>query len=243
MARLNAVKKGGGGKKSALKQLRTALLSSGITGAASQISKRDRKRGVHKKTDVRRSKLRAIQTALNPFELQVNRKKLDVLGLKRKDDVVNVAVARQRAVEKRRETLGKQRQQRAHTSAVVDQRIGENDPTMDPEERMLRRFTAERQRRAGGDVFNLDDDVEGGITSLTHFGQSIAEIEKFEQPAGAADDNYDDTPQAMEAADHFGGFDERKKTKAEVMQEIIAKSKQHKYERQQLREQDDDTRR
>ncbi|KAJ2626268.1 nucleolar complex protein 14, partial [Coemansia sp. RSA 1290] len=143
MAKLNAVKRNANtGKQSALKRLRTALSSSGITGAKSQVSKRDRKRGIHKttqKSDERRKKLQAIQSALNPFEFQTNRKKMDILGLKRKDDVVNVAIARQRAVEKRKNTLGKERQQRNRFGGVVDQRIGENDPTMDPEERMLKR--------------------------------------------------------------------------------------------------------
>ncbi|KAJ2529528.1 hypothetical protein GGH20_002191, partial [Coemansia sp. RSA 1937] len=76
MAKLNAVKSSGKGKQSALKRLRTALSSSGITGDKSQVSKRDRKRGIHKtsaKVDERRHKLRAIQSALNPFELQTNR--------------------------------------------------------------------------------------------------------------------------------------------------------------------------
>ncbi|KAJ2649059.1 nucleolar complex protein 14 [Coemansia sp. RSA 1250] len=258
MAKLNAVKRNANtGKQSALKRLRTALSSSGITGAKSQVSKRDRKRGIHKttqKSDERRKKLQAIQSALNPFEFQTNRKKMDILGLKRKDDVVNVAIARQRAVEKRKNTLGKERQQRNRFGGVVDQRIGENDPTMDPEERMLKRFTMERQKRQSrGDMFNLEDDVEGEITSLTHFGRSIDEIDEFDEPAGS---DYGEDDQASGAigssavsATHFGGFEPaageegRKKTKNEVMQEIIAKSKQHKYERQMLKEQDDGVRR
>ncbi|KAJ2850884.1 nucleolar complex protein 14 [Coemansia brasiliensis] len=258
MAKLNAAKRNANnGKQSALKKLRTALSSSGITGAKSHVSKRDRKRGIHKttqKADERRQKLQAIQSALNPFEFQTNRKKLDVLGLKRKDDVVNVAVARQRAVEKRKNTLGKERQQRNRFGGVVDQRIGENDPTMDPEERMLKRFTMERQKRQSrGDMFNLEDDVEGEITSLTHFGRSIDEIDEFDEPAGS---DYGEDDKASGAigssavsATHFGGFEPaageegRKKTKNEIMQEIIAKSKQHKYERQMLKEQDDGVRR
>ncbi|KAJ2814678.1 nucleolar complex protein 14, partial [Coemansia erecta] len=204
------------------------------------------------KTDERRKKLRAIQSALNPFELQTNRKKLDVLGLKRKDDVVNVAAARQRAVEKRKATLGKELEMRNRLGGVVDRRIGENDPTMDPEERMLKRFTAERQKhQARGDMFNLEDDVEGEITSLTHFGRSIDEMEDFDEPVGSDYEDHVGTIESSHVASaHFGGFEPqnadgtgRKKTKAEIMQEVIAKSKHHKHERQLLKEQDEDVRR
>ncbi|KAJ2811263.1 hypothetical protein FBU31_007814, partial [Coemansia sp. 'formosensis'] len=91
------VSSGKGVKQSALKKLRSALSTAGLTGPSAHVTKKDKKRGVAKagssKTIERRQKLRAIQKALNPFEMQVNRKKLDVLGLKRKDEVVNVAVA------------------------------------------------------------------------------------------------------------------------------------------------------
>ncbi|KAJ2777185.1 nucleolar complex protein 14, partial [Coemansia interrupta] len=238
-----------GQKQSALKKLRTALSSAGLTGPKAQVSKRDKKRGVRKpsniKTAERRHKLRQIQNALNPFEMKQNRKHLDVLGLKRKDDEVNVAVARQRALERRRTTIGEERRSRHRVGGVVDRRIGENDPTMDPEEKMLRRFTAERQRR--GERFNLEEsDVEGEITALTHYGQAIDEMDDLD--LGGTDDE-DDGVIAGETvgAAHFGGFEEaadgRKKTKAEVMQELIAKSKRHKQERQLAKEQDDDLRR
>ncbi|KAJ2432062.1 nucleolar complex protein 14 [Coemansia sp. RSA 2531] len=252
---------GKGAKQSALKKLRSALSTAGLTGPSAHVTKKDKKRGVAKagssKTIERRQKLRAIQKALNPFEMQVNRKKLDVLGLKRKDEVVNVAVARQRAVEKRKSTIGEERKNKHRTGGVVDRRIGENDPTMDPEEKMLKRFTAERQKRSSAAMYNLEDDngdVEGEITSLTHYGQSISEMDEFNDLGG--DDDDEDGTGALGGADvstaHFGGFETaggegdgpaRKKTKAEVMQEIIAKSKMHKQERQLIKEQDEDIRR
>ena len=39
-----------------------------------------------------------------------------------------------------------------------DQRFDENDPTMSLEERMLERFTRERQRAAKSTAFNLEDE-------------------------------------------------------------------------------------
>ncbi|PIA19794.1 Nop14-like protein [Coemansia reversa NRRL 1564] len=250
MGKQNAIKRGSGNKQSALKKLRSALSTAGITGANSQPSKRELKRrrrsGQQKDTDkieIRRKKLQAIQSALNPFELQVNRKKLDILGLKRKDEVVNVAAARQKATERRKQTLGKERERKGRFGGIVDQRIGENDPTMDPEERMLRRFTVERQRKSerNTSLYNLEDDsdsdVEGGIASLTHFGQALGEMTDDFEPMAEDSGKMDIDP--TEDSDPEEQQPARKKTKAEVMQEIIAKSKQHKHEQQQQREQDD----
>ncbi|KAJ1732884.1 nucleolar complex protein 14 [Coemansia biformis] len=252
----NAVKRSTGGKQSSLKKLRTALSKAGITGPKANTSKRAKQRVQKDAKDERRVKLQGIQSALNPYELQMNRKKLDILGLKRRDDVVNVAQARQRAVERRKETLGKEREQKGKRGGIVDQRIGENDASMDPEERMLKRFTVERQKRgSSGGLFNLEDsDVEEGIVSLTHFGRTLDEIDNLNDMVGSDYDDDNGPAGNIEASEvsssHFGGFGTgndgepaRKKSKAEVMQEIIAKSKQYKHERQMLKEQDDGVRR
>ncbi|KAI8321096.1 Nop14-like protein [Martensiomyces pterosporus] len=261
MAKKNNVGGSGGSKQSALKKLRSALSTAGLTGPKSHVSKRDKKRGVAKnksKSDDRRQKLKAIQSAMNPFEMKVNRQKLNVLGLKRKDEQVNVAVARQKAIEKRKSTIGMERKNRSKTGGFVDRRIGENDPTMDPEEKMLQRFTLERQKRnRHSSMYNLEDnsDVEGEITSLTHFGQSLDDMNDFNDLGASGDE---DESGAIDrdavASGHFGGFEKpgeedeegapaRKKTKAEVMQEVIAKSKMHKHERQMIKEQDEEIRR
>ncbi|KAJ2399757.1 nucleolar complex protein 14, partial [Coemansia sp. RSA 2559] len=246
-----------GGKQSALKQLRSALSNAGITGPTSSSRKVHKKNKGSKPANDRGHKLQAIQAAFNPFEMKIDKTKFDVLGLKRKTQV-NVSVARQRALEKRKNTLGQELAKRNRVGGISDRRIGENDPTMDPEEKMIRRFALERQRRsahAGGggsgkrsSMFSLEEnsDIEGEITSLTHFGRSIDEINEFGE--GEAAEAFEVT------AEHFGaaGLAEaeadgegpaRKKTKAEVMMEVIAKSKQHKYERQLAKEEDDGLRR
>ncbi|KAJ1895101.1 nucleolar complex protein 14, partial [Coemansia sp. IMI 209127] len=252
-----------GGKQSALKQLRSALSNAGITGPTSSSSRKVHKKNKgNKPANDRGHKLQAIQAAFNPFEMKIDKTKFDVLGLKRKTQV-NVSVARQRALEKRKNTLGQELAKRNRVGGISDRRIGENDPTMNPEEKMIRRFALERQRRSThatggsgkrGSMFNLEDnsDVEGEITSLTHFGRSIDEINEFgEDEAGEA---LDMDGGGEVTAEHFGatglaaaeGDDEgpaRKKTKAEVMMEVIAKSKQHKYERQMAKEEDDGLRR
>jgi len=66
-------------------------------------------------------------------------------------------------------------EERGRVGGVVDRRFGENDPTMSLEERMLERFTRERQRSSKANVFNLDDEEE-----LTHYGQSLSKLDDFD---------------------------------------------------------------
>jgi nucleolar protein 14 len=136
--------------------------------------------------------------------------------------------------------------------SVVDRRFGENDPTMAPEDRMLERFTKERQRASRGSAFNLEDEDE-----LMHYGQSLSKYDDFDNADLALDeDDEEDVGQIDQRtvrSTHFGGFDDdesydgevcpimlpdqqcliekqlqQPKSKAEVMAEVIAKSKEHK---------------
>ena len=145
-------------------------------------------------------------------------------------------------------------QKRNKAGGIVDRRFGENDPTMAPEDRMLERFTREKQRRVrGGEIFNLEDEDE-----LTHCGKSLGGLREIGQ--GLLKDNFDGEEGEEDADavrlsrkrplgedDEEGSGDEvkgpeRKKSKAEVMKEVMAKSKLHKYERQKLKEDDEDER-
>lgn len=114
---------------------------------------------------------------------------------------------------------------------------------------MLERYQTEKansgKRSRNNADFNLEDTDE-----LTHYGQSLALNDDFAN-AGLADDGDEEGTRF----DAFGGFKDdedeepidydhpdappRRKTKAEVMEELIAKSKAHKMERQQQREDDD----
>src|SRR5579859_1356817 len=108
-------------------------------------------------------------------------------------------------------------------------------------------------------LYNLEDNAQ-----LTHFGQSLAEIDDYEEDMiGVSDDDgivltvqqliVGDLKEDVVRQDHFGGnFDaedseeegdkdenpERVKTKSEVMAEVMAKSKMYKHERQQQHEED-----
>jgi nucleolar protein 14 len=92
-----------------------------------------------------------------------------------------------------------------------------------PEEKALQRFTVERQRKASkNSLFNLDDEQDGEM--LTHYGQSLSAA-----PAPLADQE-DLFRRALEKGDQSDEetTNRKRKSKAEVMEEVIAKSKAYK---------------
>ncbi|KAM4672739.1 nucleolar protein 14 isoform 3-T4 [Amazona ochrocephala] len=114
---------------------------------------------------------------------------------------------------------------------------------------MIRRFTLERQQNYGKkSIYNLNEDEE-----LTHYGQSLAEIEKLNDIVDSDSDTEErGTLSAELTAAHFGGGggllrkkppsgqqdeeEEKPKSRKELIEEMIAKSKQEKQERQTRRE-------
>ena len=153
----------------------------------------------------------------------------------------------------RKKTLLPQLLDRDRSGGVVDRRFGEGDASLTPEEKAIQRFALERQRRAGkAALFNLGDneenglgllgegDVDGGGDTLTHFGQNLANVrgalpdqEDFFQKSGkmgsaargALASEGGEEQMGRDAAD---GMPQRKKSRAEVMEEVIAKSKAYK---------------
>ncbi|EPQ58971.1 Nop14-like protein [Gloeophyllum trabeum ATCC 11539] len=244
------------GKGSQLTQLKSAITQAGLNGRPPPSKKRKRS-GASKPDQVdkekKAAKLKEIQQKLNPFDVKVTKLKHDVGGRKIKGVVGKPAQSKQAGIEERRRTLLKEYETKNHAGGVVDRRFGENDPSMSLEERMLERFTKERQRASKGDLFNLEDD--DADMELTHYGQSLSKLDDFDGAGLALDEDEDEETrgqidsETVKAA-HFGGFDDeeegegadgeppRKKTKAEVMAEVIAKSKEHKYRRQAEKEED-----
>jgi nucleolar protein 14 len=149
---------------------------------------------------------------------------------------------------------------RRRVGGIVDRRFGENDPTMAPEDKMLGRFTQEKQSRHKNAIFDLEDANE---TELTHMGQSLSlnappAVDDFDEDLELSDtedhlsDQEEVSRKRRRLSDDEGPEDEedeeeedlpeRKKSKQEVMKEVIAKSKLHKYERQAAKDDDDDLR-
>ncbi|EIN11075.1 Nop14-like protein [Punctularia strigosozonata HHB-11173 SS5] len=231
-------------KGSQLAQLKSALNSAGIRGQPPPSKKRKRTaraEDTEREKKAKAARLEEIHRKLNPFDEKVTKLKHDVLGRKLKGIAGKPAKSKQAGIEQRKKTLLQEHATKHHAGGIVDRRIGENDPTMTPEERMLERFTRERQRTArDAGLFNLDDETE-----LTHYGQSLSNLDDFDGAGLALDDEEEEEDRGQLDASvvkraHFGGFSDdeegdepdRQKSKAEVMAEVIAKSKEHKARRQ-----------
>jgi nucleolar protein 14 len=125
---------------------------------------------------------------------------------------------------------------------------------MTPEEKMQQRFAREQERKSRKHaLFDLEvEEAEEEEDMLTHGGRALGfDGDDFEAGSIASSDDDDDetggllkrkreaVEQILAAADEEP---DRKKSKNEVMKEIIAKSKLHKYERQQAKENDEEAR-
>lgn len=172
--------------------------------------------------------------------------------------------------ERRKATLLKEIQSRNKVGQIVDRRFGENNPTMTPEQRAAERFARQSERQwKKNSLFNLEDEADENV-QLTHLGRSLnfdeagTEDDFKEGDLPASDLGADEAQEEMgisedserllkrrrlsESEDEEDEDDsglqlpERKKSKQEVMKEVIAKSKLYKYDRQQAKEDDDDLR-
>lgn len=167
----------------------------------------------------------------------------------------------------RRHALLAEIQRRNKVGGILDKRFGEDDPTLTPDERALQRFAREKQRQNGkAAIFDLEDAEAGD--QLTHLGQSLSlggvsrvddfhdsDIESGSDESGEedplqrptkkrrlSDDDEDDDELSMARVSAAVAHNEPPKSRKEVMEEVIAKSKLYKYERQQAKEDDDDLR-
>ncbi|KAJ3556799.1 hypothetical protein NM688_g1821 [Phlebia brevispora] len=237
--------------RSQLSQLKSALSQAGLSRQQQNGKKRKRTPLDEKEKEKKAAKLQEIQRKMNPFDTKVTKLKHDVGGRKITGVTGKPAQSKQAGIEQRKKTLLKELQDRDRAGGIIDRRFGENDPTMTPEERMLERFTRERQRASKGEAFNLEDEDE-----LTHYGQSLSKLDDFDN-VGLGFDEEEEEEQIDKRTvqrSHFGGFDdeeedddedgqpERKKSKAEVMAEVVAKSKEHKFMRQAQQEEDENLR-
>ncbi|XP_060102129.1 nucleolar protein 14 [Heteronotia binoei] len=187
--------------------------------------------------------------ASSPFEVKVNKQKFRILGRKTKHDVGLPGVSRSKAHQKRMKTLLKEYKEKDKSSVFKDKRIGEYDTTISPEEKMMKRYALEQQKHhEKKSIYNLNEEED-----LTHYGQSLADIEKLNDILESDSDSEETGALSAElTAAHFGGGggllrkkplsgqenekDEKCKSRKELIEELIAKSKQEKRERQAQRE-------
>ncbi|KAH7627711.1 nucleolar protein 14 [Sordaria sp. MPI-SDFR-AT-0083] len=218
----------------------------------------------------RHEALASIREQFNPFQFKTSARgpKFEVTTNKPQNDKLAKGIqgrpglAKATAEQRRKETLLVEMQRRNKVGGIVDRRFGEDDPNMTLEDKMMERFAREQMKsHKKNTVFDLegsDDDAEQ--VTLTHAGKTLFDDDDMEVGRDDFDENIsdmesDDERSARkkflkrlraeeEAAEGEGedGQPERKKTKKEVMEEVIAKSKAFKYERQAAKEEDEDLR-
>lgn len=180
--------------------------------------------------------------SLNPFEVHINKDKQNVLGKKSKADRGLPGISRAKAITKRKGTLLHEYRLKNKDNVFLDKRIGEKNVAMSQEDKALARFAAERiKAHKKKSIYSLNDEEV-----LTHRGQTLEEIEKFDDPK--SDDEFSDDENKTGKLDdkfvsevHFGGGvlskSDAGKSRKDLIDELIAESKKRKAEKQKIREQ------
>eukprot|EP01128_Nolandella_sp_AFSM9_P000050 TRINITY_DN1007_c0_g2_i1.p1 TRINITY_DN1007_c0_g2~~TRINITY_DN1007_c0_g2_i1.p1 ORF type:complete len:868 (+),score=257.09 TRINITY_DN1007_c0_g2_i1:44-2605(+) len=177
----------------------------------------------------------------NPFESRKLKSRRNVLNSSVKGTIVDTGRARAKAEEKRDRTLGVALNERNHDSRIVDRRFSKDQlKTLNSEEKGLILFQRARQKAYLRKDGAGDDELEEMESlPLTHGGRPLslpdhhAGLDEFSESDSDEEDS------------EFGGFEvtsrstttddpeatsSGKKTKEEVMMEVMAKSKAYKHE-------------
>lgn len=231
---------------SQLKKLKASLHQHGLTGPKQ--SKKRKKRATEEDWVQRTEQylaLRQLRDVCRPFEGKTNArpKKRDYTSLNKTTDAKNVVgrpgVSKALGEQVRRKVLLGEVHRRHKVGGLVDRR-GKGDWT-----RLLR----EQRGRAKRRVFDLED--MGMDEVLTHMGRAIGfDGEEMEDDDFSEESLGESSEQERPKKRRKGAEDEvsvpsdeeelgKKKTRKEVMEEVIAKSKLHKLQRQQAKENDD----
>ncbi|XP_021654756.2 uncharacterized protein LOC110645812 isoform X2 [Hevea brasiliensis] len=179
----------------------------------------------------------------NPFETIWSRRKFDILGKKRgKGEERRIGLARSLAIDKRKKTLLKEFEQSGKSSVFVDKRIGEKNDELGEFDKAIMRSQRERQLKLSKkSKYNLSDGEEEDL-EIQGFGP-LLERDDFDDEMLSDDDKDDaeadetrrksanlkqlndhDTPNQVEQG-MVEGEENKHKTKKEVMEEVILKSK------------------
>ncbi|CAG7893135.1 unnamed protein product [Brassica rapa] len=177
----------------------------------------------------------------NPFESIWARRKFDVLGKKRKGEERRVGLSRSRAVDKRKNTLLKEYEQSLKSSVFMDKRIGEHDNELGEFDKGLIRSQRARQLKAKKSMYNLSDGEED-VYGDGALGESSSARDDFDSvhlsDEDLQDDGVEDAGSMRVRHRHKDSpeEEERRKSKKEVMDEIIMKSKLGKMEKAKHKE-------
>lgn len=231
---------------SQLKQLKATLKAHNLTGQSNGGKKKKGSKRQPKQYDreERNKVIAQIRETFSPFEVKkVKNKRIDDSSIA----VGKPGISKQVGEEQRRKVYEAKQAIKNKRNGFLDRRFGERNRDMSEEDKMLERFTRERQSqsRVKNSLFDLnDDDDEEGVfqTGLTHLGEALRD-DFDEGDLGLEDEDNEVRARSKRSLeyDEDGSLGEpvesaRKKTKAEVMKEIIAKSKFYKQERQKAQE-------
>ncbi|XP_010681128.2 uncharacterized protein LOC104896124 [Beta vulgaris subsp. vulgaris] len=185
----------------------------------------------------------------NPFETIWSRRKFDVIGKKRKGEECRIGQARARAIEKRKKTLLKEYEQSGKASVFVDKRIGEQDDALGEFDKAILRSQRERQMNIKKtSKYNLSDgeeddlDIYGGVSDdfndeVGHGSDEDLDHSEYGKRSSVIRQlNTSNERKLMDAAE---GEESRFRSKKEVMEEIIQKSKFFKEQKAREKEENE----
>lgn len=226
---------------SQLKRLKARLKEAGLTGQTNKKrkgKKHSRKTPNESRRADRQRLVQEIRDEFNPFDLKMTRgKRTDAKS--KNLTVGKPGISKQRGEERRKADWKERLARKNKVGGIIDKRFGEKNKSMTSEEKMLERFTREKLAHSSKySLTDMDSDDDDDNDILTHYGQTLGFKEKDH---GSSDDDADEDEgffqkkngddDANEAEEPGQGS--KKKTKAEVMKEVIAKSKFYKHLRQE----------
>lgn len=226
---------------SQLKRLKARLKEAGLTGQTNKKrkgKKHSRKTPNESRRADRQRLVQEIRDEFNPFDLKMTRgKRTDAKS--KNLTVGKPGISKQRGEERRKADWKERLARKNKVGGIIDKRFGEKNKSMTSEEKMLERFTREKLAHSSKySLTDMDSDDDDDNDTLTHYGQTLGFKEKDH---GSSDDDADEDEgffqkkngddDANEAEEPGQGS--KKKTKAEVMKEVIAKSKFYKHLRQE----------
>ncbi|XP_027096915.1 uncharacterized protein [Coffea arabica] len=191
----------------------------------------------------------------NPFETIWSRRKFDILGKKRKGEQRRIGLARSLAIEKRKKTLLKEYEQSGKSSVFLDKRIGEQNELLGEFDKAIMRSQRERQLKLSKkSKYNLSDgeedelEIQGGLfPEKDDFDDEIPFDEDEDVDDGSTGNakksdilgelNFTAVQNAQQTG--LAGQETRQKSKREVMEEIISKSKFFKAEKAKDKEENE----
>ncbi|VEU22328.1 DEKNAAC103656 [Brettanomyces naardenensis] len=219
---------------SQLKRLRATLKDAGLIGQTNtkrKGKKHSRKTPNETRREDRQRVIAEIREEFNPFDVKMTRdKRADALSKKR--TVGKPGISKQIGQERRKVEWEAKMARKNKSGGIIDKRFGERNKNMTAEEKMLERFTKERLAHTSKySLMDMDDQDEEGDDGevLTHYGQTLGAGSG--EGNGGGDEEEEDFFSKKEADEDEGP--PRKKTKAEVMKEVIAKSKFYRQKRKE----------